>query len=532
METKTVDTFWLLALASKCQAFSSLNLASSAAILLLTWLTTLFLFWAYPGGPAWGRYWFKKGLRFSNKTATIPGPRGLPLFGSMSIMTNLAHHKIAAVASRFGAKRLMAYSLGQTRVIVTCNADVAKEILNSSVFADRPIKESAYSLLFNRAIGFAPYGVYWRTLRRIAATHMFSPRQIKSSESQRLKIASQMVSVFNQSKEQKLRIRDVLKAASLNNMMCSVFGRSYELNTVNEEVRALKEMVDEGYDLLGQLNWSDHLPWLAELDLQKIRSRCFNLVPKVNKFVERIIAEHRERSTESDFVHVLLSLEGEDKLSDSDIVAVLWEMIFRGTDTVAVLIEWIMARMVMHQDIQSKVQQELDLVVGRSRSVNESDVASLTYMNCVIKEVLRMHPPGPLLSWARLSITDTTVDGHHIPAGTTAMVNMWAICRDPEVWADPLTFNPDRFLASESQPEFSIMGSDLRLAPFGSGRRTCPGKSLGLATVSYWVATLMHEFEWLPAKDGTPVDLTERLKLSSEMKRPLETIIRSRGYTA
>ncbi|CAM8971990.1 unnamed protein product [Rhodiola kirilowii] len=526
METKPSDTFWLISLVAQCHDFTFLNLISATTILLFTYFAALFLFWAYPGGPAWGRYWFKKGL----KASTIPGPRGLPLIGSMSLMTNLAHHKIAAAAHKHDAKRLMAFSLGQTRVIVTCNSDVAKEILNSSVFADRPIKESAYSLLFNRAIGFAPYGVYWRTLRRIAATHMFSPKQIKASESLRSKIASQMVSIFSQNVNQTVLVRDVLKAASLNNMMSSVFGRSYELNSSNEEVRALKEMVDEGYDLLGQLNWSDHLPWLADLDLQKIRSRCFELVPKVNNFVERIIAEHREKITDgpSDFVDVLLSLKGEEKLSDSDLVAVLWEMIFRGTDTVAVLIEWIIARMVIHPDIQSTVQRELDSIVGKSNTVNESHVSSLTYLNAVIKEVLRMHPPGPLLSWARLSITDTTVVGHHIPAGTTAMVNMWAICRDPDVWSDPLSFKPERFITGENQPEFSIMGTDLRLAPFGSGRRTCPGKSLGLATVSYWVARMMHEFEWLPEKDGAPMDLTERLKLSSEMKNPLKVRTRSR----
>uniref|UniRef100_A0A7N0RAW7 Uncharacterized protein n=1 Tax=Kalanchoe fedtschenkoi TaxID=63787 RepID=A0A7N0RAW7_KALFE len=154
MGTKTVDTLWLISLAAKCRGFTALTLFSSAAIsiLLLTWVATLFLFWAYPGGPAWGTYWFKRGLSFRNRASTIPGPRGLPLFGSISIMTSLAHHKIAAAAYQLGAKRLMAYSLGQTRVIVTCNSDVAKEILSSSVFADRPIKESAYSLLFNRAI--------------------------------------------------------------------------------------------------------------------------------------------------------------------------------------------------------------------------------------------------------------------------------------------------------------------------------------------------------------------------------------------
>lgn len=200
-------------------------------------------------------------------------------------------------------------------------------------------------------------------------------------------------------------------------------------------------------------------------------------------------------------------------------------MIFRGTDTVAVLIEWILARMVMHPDVQSRVQDELDEVVGRSRAVDESDMGSLTYLTAVVKEVLRLHPPGPLLSWARLAITDTTIDGYHVPAGTTAMVNMWAISRDPQVWTDPLEFVPERFLGE--RVEFSVMGSDLRLAPFGSGRRVCPGKNLGLTTVSYWVAYLLHEFEWTVG-DDKGVDLSEVLRLSCEMANPLTVKVQLR----
>jgi hypothetical protein len=153
------------------------------------------------------------------------------VLGSMNLMVNLVHHKLAATTEWFGAKRLMAFSLGEIRVIVTCNLDVAKEILNSSVFVDRPVKESAYSLRFNRVIGFAPYGVYWRTLRRIAATHLFCPKQINASEPQRSEIAAQMVFVIAcrfATEDKFFSVRDVLKRASLSNMMCSVFVKNYE----------------------------------------------------------------------------------------------------------------------------------------------------------------------------------------------------------------------------------------------------------------------------------------------------------------
>lgn len=425
----------------------------------------------------------------------------------------------------------MAFSLGDTRVIVTCHPDVAREILNSSVFADRPVKESAYSLMFHRAIGFAPYGEYWRRLRRIASTHLFCPKQIGSSEAQRFEIAAQMAAALSRGAHGDIRVRDLLKRASLNNIMSSVFGRNYDLSKPNSETEELSRLVEEGYDLLGKLNWSDHLPFLSCLDPQKVRFRCSKLIPKVNRFVNKIVEEHRARTGEktSDFVDVLLSLQSTEKLSDPDIVAVLWEMIFRGTDTVAILIEWILARLILHPQIQSKVHQELDAVVGKLRPVTESDTSSLLYLQAVIKEVLRLHPPGPLLSWARLAITDTTVDGRLVPAGTTAMVNMWAITRDPTIWTHPTEFRPERFMTKEGsgELELSIMGSDLRLAPFGSGRRSCPGKALGLTTVTFWVASLLHGFVWLPS-EANPIGLSEVLRLSCEMASPLTVKVHPR----
>lgn len=191
-------------------------------------------------------------------------------------------------------------------------------------------------------------------------------------------------------------------------------------------------------------------------------------------------------------------------------------MIFRGTDTVAILLEWILARMVLHPEIQAKAQSEIDSVCGSSRLVSDADIPNLRYLQCIVKEALRVHPPGPLLSWARLAVHDMTVGDKHIPKGTTAMVNMWAITHDERVWAEPEKFKPERFI----EEDVSIMGNDLRLAPFGSGRRVCPGKAMGLASVHLWLAQFLQSFQWVPSDDGA-VDLEERLKLSMEMKKPL-----------
>ncbi|RZS19675.1 hypothetical protein BHM03_00052106 [Ensete ventricosum] len=549
----SVENGWLvsLSLAAKCSELSAYpsRLLSLAIIVAVCWLATTLLHWAYPGGPAWGRYWWSRRKPWGLSKA-IPGPRGLPVVGSMGLMSGLAHRKLAAVADAIpGARRLMALSLGDTRVVVTCDPDVARDILNSPDFADRPVKESAYGLMFHRAIGFAPYGAYWRVLRRIAATHLFSPKQVSALGCYRADIAAQMVRALDGLAAEPVQVRRILKQASLNHVMRFVFGRKYELHEGSEETKELTSLVEEGYELLGKLNWSDHLPVLAGIDLQRVRWCCSVLVPRVERFVTRIIEEHRvERARDSetaprDFVDVLLSLQGPDRLSDPDMVAVLWvklylirsllrEMIFRGTDTVAVLIEWVLARLAMHREVQARLQAELDAAVGRDRSVTGSEAfAAPPYVQAVIKETLRLHPPGPLLSWARMATLDVPVGGgtHVVPAGTTAMVNMWAIARDPATWPDPLRFEPARFFGPSA--EFPVTGSDLRLAPFGAGRRSCPGKGLAMATVELWVAALAHDFEWQPASEAG-VDLSEVLRLSCEMAAPLTVRLRRRRRSA
>ncbi|EXB66104.1 Cytochrome P450 78A11 [Morus notabilis] len=491
--------------------------------LALAFVSFGLLTWAFAtGGVAW-----KDGRNRRGPTA-IRGPRGLPIFGSLfTLSRGLAHRALASMAWSRDETQLMALSLGSTPLVVASDPHTAREILTSPHFADRPLKQSAKSLMFGRAIGFAPNGTYWRLLRRIASTHLFSPRRILAHESFRQLECADMLR--NVETEQKLHgfvsLRKHLQAASLNNIMVSVFGKRYDPAHDSEELEELKDMVREGFELLGAFNWSDYLPWLSYFyDPFRINERCAKLVPRVRKLVLGIIQEHRlgnknmnNISDHGDFVDVLLSLDGDEKLRDDDMIAVLWEMIFRGTDTTALLTEWVMAELILHPEKQEKLRVEIASAAGEGRGVTDAELASLPYLQAVVKETLRVHPPGPLLSWARLSTSDVQLsNGMVVPARTTAMVNMWAITHDPLVWEDPLAFQPERFLAAD----VDVRGSDLRLAPFGAGRRVCPGKNLGIVTVTRWVAELVRNFEW--AEDPIrPVDLSEVLKLSCEMKHSL-----------
>ncbi|KAJ7945331.1 Cytochrome P450 [Quillaja saponaria] len=497
--------------------------------IVIAFFTVGLLTWAFSvGGIAWKNGRNRKGQ------VPIPGPKGLPVFGSLfTLSRGLAHRSLAAMAWNKGYTQLMAFSLGSTTpVVVASESHTAREILTSPHFADRPIKQSAKSLMFERAIGFAPNGTYWRLLRRIASSHLFAPKRILAHEASRqLECAAMLRNiVIEQKTTGVVFLRKHLQAASLNNIMVSVFGKRYDLVHASDDLEELKDMVREGFELLGAFNWSDYVPWLSCLyDPSRMNERCAKLVSRVKKFVRVIIDEHllcgpKTLSDNADFVDVLLSLDAEEKLREDDMVAVLWEMIFRGTDTTALLTEWVMAELVLHPDAQERLYREIHEAV-RDGSVTDADLSSLPYLQAVVKEALRVHPPGPLLSWARLSTSDVHLsNGMVVPANTTAMVNMWAITHDPRVWKEPLNFKPERFLENEGGADVDVRGGDLRLAPFGAGRRVCPGKNLGLVTVSLWVAKLVQHFKWVQEVGTHPVDLSEVLKLSCEMKYPLHAV--------
>ncbi|URE11041.1 cytochrome P450 [Musa troglodytarum] len=473
----------------------------------------LFTIWLVPGGFAWHRY--------SGAGSIAPGPIGWPLLGCLTVMGPLAHRKLAKLSKSHGAAHLMALSLGATPVVVSSHPDTAREILHGPAFSDRPAKISARMLMFERAIGFAAAGDYWRHLRRVASTSMFSPRRIAALASFRHQVAGRMVGrVWKEMEGMGLVVlRELLQESCLENMVGSVFG----LSLGEAETKELVGMVRKGYELIGQFNLEDYFPLGGLLDLSGVGRRCKHLSLRVKDLVGKIVERRRQGDyrMQDDFLSLLLSLPKEETLSDADIIAVLWEMVFRGTDAVAVLLEWTMARMVLHPNIQTKAQQELDAVVG-GRPVEDSDTPKLRYLQAVVKEVLRMHPPGPLLSWARLAVRDVLVGKYFVPAGTTAMVNMWAITHDESNWEDPWAFRPDRFL----EADVSVLGSDLRLSPFGSGRRVCPGRALGVTTAHLWLARLLQQFRWTA---GRPVQLSERLRLSLEMKKPLACRVVRRG---
>lgn len=198
-------------------------------------------------------------------------------------------------------------------------------------------------------------------------------------------------------------------------------------------------------------------------------------------------------------------------------------MFFGGSETTSTTIEWAMAELLRHPKAMEKVKEELNVVIGENRDVEEIDIDNLPYLQAVIKETSRLHPVVPLLI-PRNTIQDTNFMGYHIPKNTQVYVNVWAIGRDPEIWKDPMEFKPERFLGSD----IDYKGQSFELLPFGSGRRICVGIALAHRVVHLGLASLIHNFDWeLLDKDST-LDMDERIGITVRKLVPLSVVPKKR----
>ncbi|XWS49053.1 hypothetical protein CRYUN_Cryun13aG0130500 [Craigia yunnanensis] len=200
--------------------------------------------------------------------------------------------------------------------------------------------------------------------------------------------------------------------------------------------------------------------------------------------------------------------------------ALLMDVVVGGTDTTSTMMEWTMAELMQHPEIMEKVRKEMGEVVGPNSTVEEAHLPNLRYLDAVVNETFRLHPPVPLLV-PRCPGQSRTVGGYTIPKGTRVFLNICSIQRDPHVWEKPLEFQPERFL--NDPDKFDYLGNDFRYMPFGSGRRICAGVNLGEKMLYSSLASLLHTFDWkLP--QGEEQDLTGRFGIVMKKMKPLVVI--------
>lgn len=201
---------------------------------------------------------------------------------------------------------------------------------------------------------------------------------------------------------------------------------------------------------------------------------------------------------------------------------ILYQDLFvAGVDTTSSTIEWAMAELLHNPEKIAKARDELEKVLGKDGFVQELDISKFPFLQAIVKETFRLHPPGPFLVPHK---AETVVEmcGFTVPKNAQILVNVWAMGRDPSIWTDPNIFLPERFL--EHTTDFK--GQDFELIPFGAGRRICPGLPLANKMVHLMLASLVHCFHWRLADEMKPEDInmSETFGITLHRSEPLRAI--------
>uniref|UniRef100_A0A2N9GV61 Cytochrome P450 n=1 Tax=Fagus sylvatica TaxID=28930 RepID=A0A2N9GV61_FAGSY len=444
------------------------------------------------------------------------------------------HRSLRALAQRHGP--LMLFHIGSKPILVVSSANAAREIMKTHdlVFANRPKSRIAEKLLYNyKELASAPYGDYWRQMKSILVLHLLSNKRVRSFRAVR---EEELSLVIEKIKLQccSVNLSEVF-AKLTNDVICRVaLGRKYN---GGEGQMKFKELLEEFLELLSVYSVGDYIPWLSWVSrVNGLDARMEKVAKQFDDFLEGVIEEHinchnkgsdshvasHENEDQKDFVDVLLWIQKENiigfPIDRVSIKALILDAFVAGTETTYTVLEWAMTELLRHPKMMKKLQNEVRVIDGTKKDIIEDDLDKMHYLKAVIKEVLRLHPPFPLLV-PRESIQDAKTQGYDIAAGTQVIINAWAIGRDPMSWDEPEEFQPERFLNSS----IDFRGHDFQLIPFGAGRRGCPGINFSMATIELVLANLVHYFDWtLPGgAKGEDLDMTECIGLSIHRKFPL-----------
>ncbi|KAL7173509.1 hypothetical protein ACSBR2_032881 [Camellia fascicularis] len=445
-----------------------------------------------------------------------PTPFALPIIGHLHLLGPIIHRSFHDLSSRYGP--LFHLRLGSVPCFVVSTPELAKEFLltHELKFSSRRDSIAIQRLTYDSAFAFAPYGPYWKFLKKLCTCDLLGARSINHFLPVRTREVHCFVRLLidkavacepvNITKELSTLANNIISQMMIGVRCSGTTGEAEEATTLAREVTKI----------FGEFNVSDFMWVFRNFDLQGFRKRVEDIYTRYDALLERIITnreEVREKNVQErklgveeghhvkDFLDLLLDVLEEDhseiKFTRDNIKGLILDFFTAGTDTSSIAIEWALAELINNPRVLQKAQEEIDNVVGKHRLVSESDGPNLPYMQAIIREALRLHPPVPLIT--RKSIEDCMIQGYNIPANSMLFVNVWSLARNPKYWDSPLDFLPERFLRPEKGGPvgpIDVKGQHFQLLPFGTGRRGCPGTSLAMQELPAMLAAMIQCFEW------------------------------------
>ncbi|KAJ6563069.1 cytochrome P450 [Mycena vulgaris] len=434
----------------------------------------------------------RKHIQMRSSLPLPPGPKKLPLVGNLFNMPSTYAWEACVEWSKIYNSDIIHLDLAGTSVIVLSTLEATEALLEkrSSIYSDRAPSPMLTELMgwdFN--LGLMKYGDEWRTHRRLMnqefnvhASRSFRPkervaahgflRHVLRDPNQFLEHLRQMVG------EVILSVTYGIDALSADDPYLSM---------VEKAAESLKIAMVPGRFLVDSIPILKYVPeWVPGANFKRIAREWKEVVKAVQ---DAPFAEVKRRmasgSAPSSFTaDSLRALELTDKYYKQETVkGTAATMYSAAVDTTVASLSTFILAMLANPQAQKKAQDEIDSVIAAGHLPDFGDEEAMPYVAALIKEVLRWGSVVPFGVPHFLAVEDE-YEGYRLPAGSIVMGNIWGILHDEDMYPEPHTFKPERFLI-DGKPNPSVKNPH---AVFGFGRRICPGRHM--ATSAIWITAV------------------------------------------
>ncbi|CAH2060871.1 unnamed protein product [Thlaspi arvense] len=464
-----------------------------------------------------------RSLRFKKPKGQLPpGPWGWPILGNLfqMVMNQPAHLWVHRFMEDMHTE-IACFRFFGVHVITITSSEIAREVLRDKdeALADR--SESYSSNLISDAykdINFSPYGEKLKLMKKVMTTKLMSPTTLNKTLHDRTSEADNIVTyVFNQcrlgSTTKPVNVRDVALTYCHAVMMRMMFGQRHFDKPAKDGGLGPKEKkhldaIYRSLDCFFSFKVTNYVPFLRGWNLDVEEAEIRETVDILNKCNDPIIHKRMQlwrneggKETEEDWLDTLITLkddQGMPVFTLDEIRAQCKDMNVASIDNTMNNVEWTLAEMLNHPEILEKATNELDMVVGKDRLVQESDIPQLNYIKACSRESFRLHPANALMP-PHVARQDITLAGYFVPKGSHVLVSRIGLGRNPKIWDEPDAYKPERHLddiCARDSTGVTLMEPDMRLVIFSTGRRACPGIKIGSSMTFMLLARLLQGFEW------------------------------------
>ncbi|KAK3120451.1 hypothetical protein QOZ80_9AG0687890 [Eleusine coracana subsp. coracana] len=392
-------------------------------------------------------------------------------------------------------------------------------VQHSAAFLDHPANATPSTILSRNLhcnIFSAQYGPFWRAARRNMVTGVLHPSRLSMFAETRGRVLRGLVDALNSGAPAGENLHFPIYQVIAE--MC--FGKDVIAKIGETGVRAMHKLQRDMLLALPSFTAVAMYPWIGKFLYPSRWGKLLAFRRQQEHYFLPLVAEIKSRKPSQDYYSYVGSLLelcihelGDVQVPEGQLVSLISEFLGNASDSTGAALEWTMANLVKHPEVQTKLRAEINSVVcGGEGFIEETDLSRMPYLRAIVLESIRRHPTIPfVMRHVKGDEAAKALGVSRLPrGGTTVNFLVGKISRNPDVWSNAMSFSPERFMPGGEGECVDLTGTrEIKMMPFGAGRRVCPGMTLAMFHLGYFVANLVREFDWLEADGDEAVDLTE-----------------------